>query len=766
MTYSNLKSSSLIGSLSLILALSGMVACSEKNNPAVKDANNSTFKVSEVKQNGSVLDVGEPNPQGLYYKKSYPISACFKDVAGTNSTANLKYKVVAGEAEVEKISDENGCIQWREVVEYAPQSTESYISMSRTFQAVEKHSGKVNYTIIVNPWKGSFDSNKETSADQASSESSVSYKLKDLTTASVENYKYDIYVTVSGQSGSGILSNSPLQNQTEVSKLYLKAQGIDYSSIEIDQLLNLTFPYDFDLSLSINLLKQTTNGLDWAKIKRGNFKFNLVFTENIPTGKMPEASNVLAVGEFQGSPTGEASLVQLPIILKFKKVASLSRRISVFLTITSLDSPVLFPPQSYSGRFNGVDTQSNLEIDLKKNANTKTAIQLVNEYNQVYDKSNEPIIVEAVLKDEGFSKISNSVYSDKIVRKGWFGDIIEAKDIYVDLQNNFSTFVNKVSNSQADKAALCGFVFEGKTISGKDKNMQLCTASPEKYLNAELSDFVESISEGPSEFAVRSTENLDLTATFELSENKGSESGYSLGGSVGAGANFGLDINASSTGKNEAKYVPGEKLVKPQTGKSDPTKPTIDKETVNSFGSKLGAGLNLNMGLDGKAFASTGLKVSESENNQASLSSSQSLSSLPFSLKFKVNSKKCLLITVKDEYKKIVSDAGFATSKYFCGKSEEKSVVENYYLLKHTQVKEANPVVDLFSSVTNPLSILVRGERPYGFLKTLLTSEDYKFRIFVDPVKGMRSKKILDKKENFITQEAPLMLSSTRKILL
>lgn len=769
MTYSNIKSSVMMGALSVLLVF-GVISCSESNSPQVKDANNSTFKVSEVKQNGSVVPVGDYNAQGVYYKKSFPLAACFKDVAGTNSTANLKFKVIAGEVSFEKVTDENGCIQWREVVEFSPQGSEADLFMARSFEAVEKHTGKVAVTVIVNPWKGSFDFSKEIISDESLAAGTVNYKTKDLTTASVENYKYDVYVTVGDSNRAGRLSNSPLQEQTEVSKLYMKSQGIDYSSIEIDQLMNLTFPYEFDLSLSINLLKQTTNGLDWTKIKRGNFQFNLVFAENTPNGKSPEASGILAVGEFTGSPTGEASLVTLPIVLKFKKVASLSRRIAVYMTITSLDKPALFSPQTYIGKFNGVDSSSNLEISLLRSNIEKNAIQLTSEYDIAFARNKKAIEVEEVLKAEGFSPIANTIYSDKFERKGWFGDVIESKNYYLDLKNQFSSFGANKSNSDLEKAAICGFIFEGKTLKGKDKNMSLCAKSPEKYLNAELSDFVVSVEEAPSQFTIENIENLDVTASFEIAENSGKESGYSLAGSVGAGVNFGLDLGRSKEHTNDSTYTfpAGAKLKKDKKegdAKVEPN-PKVEKQTVDKFSSKLAAGLNLNLGLDGKAFASTGVKVSESDSNQTSLSSSVSLSSLPFSLKFKVKSKKCLLLSVKDDYKKIVSDLGLATTKYYCGQVEEKEVVEKYYLLKHTQVKESSPVVDLFSQVTNPLSILVRGARPYGFLKTLLTSEDYKFRIFVDPYKGNRTKKVLDNSANFMTQEAPLMLSSTRRILL
>lgn len=738
MTYSNLKSSSLIGSLSLVLALSGLVACSEKNNPAVKNANNSTFYVDSV--SASFTTVGEANAQGVQNKKILSMEACLKDVAQTNSINNVDFKLSAGDVSANKITDRRGCVLWQELVEYDPQETEKNVFMTRSVEALKSHTGTEKIVFSVNPWKDQFSYNRQASAGATGvNVGPVSYKAKDLSLSAGINYDYDLYVKISESGANGVLS--PIKRQTEINTLRLKYKGIDYENLKVDQKLNLTFPFTYITDLSISFLRQSLGQISEEKIKMGNFMFHLVFLKEKQVVQNPQAEDVIAAVSFKGKPRGDAGMITVPITVEFNNIPALSSRMSVLLTVTSLDQPALFTEQTYEGMVNGVNANEQLEIGLIPN--DSNAHDLFEKYAALSEvKAKSVLTVDSVLVAEGFKKINNAVVS--YTKYGLFTKSSET----VDLAKTIDSLQDQHDLSKEELRALCAAFFQDSMKTENNSPYQSCLNRPSAVLAAEVRDLVSDVNPKPvGTPSFGRGEALEITSSFVLSEKNGKKSGYEYQGSVGgdfsAGLNFGKGFDLS----------PIKQTPSPTPGLPPVSSPIFDA------GAKVGGGINL--GLGGKAYFANGYEKEMGSGKSVSISSTESLISQPIAVTLAVTSQKCLLITANDKWAKTISDQGMYTARYLCSSKSQGQKVENYFLLNHSKGTKASSIADQYSPVINPLRMLVRGEKPYEFLKNILTDK-HGYKVFV----GMSADKIADEPSSFMTQEAPLMLSSSKKVLI
>lgn len=723
MTYSNLKSSTLIGSLSLILALGGLVSCSEKDAPLVKNANNSTFYVDSV--SASFTTVGEANAQGIQNKKILSMEACIKDVAQTNSVNYIDFKLTAGDVSANKGTDHRGCILWQELVEFDPQETEKNVFMTRSVQALKSHSGTEKIVFSVNPWKDQFSFNRQASVNGGVNVGPVSYKAKDLSLSAGINYDYDLYVKISESSANGVLS--PIQRQTEINTLRLKYKGIDYENLKVDQKLNLTFPFTYITDLSVSFLRQSLGQISEEKIKMGNFMFHLVFLKEMQVVQNPQPENVIAAVSFKGKPRGDAGLITVPITVEFNNIPALSSRMSVLLTVTSLDQPALFTEQAYEGMVNGVTANEQLEIGLIPNSSS--AHDLFDKYMTLTEQRTKQLLtVDSVLANEGFVAVKKPVVT--YTKTGWFSKSTET----VDLAKTIDNLQAQHELSKEELRALCAAFFQDAMKTENNSPYQSCLNKPSAVLAAEVREFVSQVSEKPvGTPSFGRGEALEITSSFVLSEKNSKRSGYEYQGSVGG--DFSAGLNA---GKSFDFPV------------STP---------IFGVDAKVGGGVNL--GIGGKAYFANGYEKETGSGKSVSISSTEVLVSQPISVTLAVTSQKCLLISANDKWAKTIKSQGMYTARYLCASKSQGERVENYFLLNHSKGTKASSVADQYSPVINPIRMLVRGEKPYEFLRGILTDK-HGYKLFV----GMSADKVADDPTSFMTQEAPLMLSSSRKVIL
>lgn len=700
-----------------------IAGCSENNRPQIKGQNDATFYVDISTVKGSLTTVGDANSQGKHDQKLLSMEACIKDNAQTNSTTNLPFEIAAGDVSTIKRTDYRGCLMWQELVEFDPQAEEKNIFMSRKITAKESHEGTTKVVFAVNPYKDIFTPNPLGNGGGSSSSEPVSYKLKDLSQTASRNFDYDIYVKVNEDVNTLL---SPIKRQTEVTQLKLDFRSIDYPNILVDQKLNISFPYIYKTSLSIDIIRQDLGTILSEKIKRGNFQFHLVFLKNMPIVKDPKAVDVLAAVQFTAKPRGDAGLIEVPITVNFNNIGAISNRLSVLLTITSLDTPALFADQSYEGVVNGIAANQNLEISLIQNSTS--ARDLMTEFDTLKNKkvSAPSLTSKSVLESEGFKEIKDSSVTVQAAN-GFFSKpqvkTVELKSL-VD---------NSRDNTQLDfleKRAVCDLFFDSSASPVMANLKSRCHLNPDSVLNAEVREFIESVDTNPTQVNFGRREILTNTASIQLSQSKTKTSGYGLDANVGGS----LDLGAS-TGLQGTIPVPKAPI-----------------------GAKLGLGLNLGVG--GKAFATQGLEKLEKGAKEVSITATETLSSDTIALTLNVVIKKCLLVAAK--IGTFESEGVKPTSRYVCSDVVDKvQRTEYFFLLNHEKVAGSSSVADVYSAVVNPLRLLVRGDRPYEFLKGILTSEKYSYKIFGT----MNADQMTDDPSNFITQEAPLMLSS-RKILL
>lgn len=711
------------GLLGLFVSAGLLISCSENNEPQVKGSNNSTFYVDAL--TAKFATVGEPNAQGKQSKKLISFEACLKDNAQTNSVSNLKFDIVAGEAAATKVSDYRGCLVWYELVDFDPDAEVKNIFMSRNVVATESHSGTEKLVFWVNPHKDTFEFNRHGSAGASIPTGPVTYMLsRDVKSSSVAGYDYDIYVKINEDVNSLL---SPIRRQAEITALRLDFRNIDYTNIEVDSKMNLTFPYTYKTSLAMDLIRQDLGNITSEKIKRGNFMFNLVFLKEMAKVDKPTASDVVAAVQWSARPRGDAGLIEVPISVKFGNIAALSSRMNVLLTITSLDTPALFADQSYDGIVNGVTANENLEISLIPNENS--ARNLLEKFEAA--KAQKPVrnlTAKQVLESEGFEAMESS--SVKFTSsKGFFSKATEST---VDLAQVIENLRDNQSLTDVEEKAVCAAFFLGR-MQGNERAYKDCLSSPNGVLNAEVREFAVSVDGKPSNISFGRTENLKISAAFELAQGSSKTSGYNLdaniGGNVDAGASTGIGA-----------VLP------------------ISKAPV-----KAEAGLGIKIGLGAKAYTAKAFEKSEKGAKQVSISSTEAVSSQPIAVTLDLTATKCLLVVANANYREGVKAEAMPKAKYLCSKAAVKGQrTEYFFLLNHQRVDGNSAVTDMHSAVVNPLRMLVRGQKPYEFLKGILTSEKFSYKLFV----GMSADQVTEDPTNFMTQEAPLMLSSTRRVVL
>ncbi|MCB0368487.1 MAG: hypothetical protein KDD45_03365 [Bdellovibrionales bacterium] len=751
MTYSNLKSSAMIRSVGILvlLGLGGLISCSENSKPQVQNENGATFYVDTVTSKSFSI-VGEPDSQGLYNTKLLSLEACLKDNAGTNSVSSQQFKLSAGDISVEKQTDLKGCIRWNEVVEFNPNAP-VVVQMNRSIQGVKDHSGADQFAFSINPNSdsGNFSFIGRTNDQISVTDSSISYKTKSITTQSLKMTP-DFYVDTTSSLTKSIVS--PIGLQTEVETLNLESVGIDYYNLQIDNQLNLSFPYRYNTRFSISLLNQQLTGLTADVIKRGYFKFNLVVLRENADLSAPEAKDVLSATEFEASPRGAAGLITKSIVLPFSNITAVSNRAYFVMTISSMDVPALFADQSFEGVVNQIDSNEDLAIKLLPSA--ASAKSLVQEFVQKRIKAT----TEEMNSEKLFAKINEvlpkelgqieAVANPEAVKYETIpfkvSDKADAQT--VDLTKTILNLKEGHTLTVTEKRAMCAAFFQGKyKTNPKDVSYyygyQTCLDNPSSWIDASVFELVQKVDSDAETFPnMLNQETLEMTAKFDFSSSQKNSNGTSVdaeaGGKLGvtAGLEVKKDLIAGGFLGKIAKYL-------------------LEKIVGLKIDSSTGANVSLNAEIGGKVFGAYATENVKNESNSATLTHTRKLVSTPFVVNMNVTEKKCAVISMVAKQRTAENIKKYP-SRYFCTESYKQSRTENYYLMDAEKVEKSNVVIDKHSGVLNSFHILVRGSDTYTSLKEKLVSKGSFYKFYV----GELNKDLLDDPSNLMTQAGPLVM--------
>ncbi len=133
----------------LLLLLLLAAACSSKVEKAT-DSANATFFVDSI-NGSSVVSKVDPN-YAIPKARLYNFKTCLKDILQAKSIIGQSFKIDGGDTQKIISSDEQGCLNWSETIEYNFLSQSSFIKMRRKISANGIHKGSSEIELILNPW--------------------------------------------------------------------------------------------------------------------------------------------------------------------------------------------------------------------------------------------------------------------------------------------------------------------------------------------------------------------------------------------------------------------------------------------------------------------------------------------------------------------------------------------------------------------------------------------------------------------------------------
>lgn len=149
-------SKSFYSRVAVLVLIAFLNACSHKVDKA--DAGKvATFYVDEVTGSSEISKVDPV--YALPKERLYNIKACVKDIMQSKAIQGQSFKIEGGESEKVAESDEQGCLNWTESVEYNFLAQSSYIKITRTIVANGLHKGATDVQFAINPWAHGEDSN-------------------------------------------------------------------------------------------------------------------------------------------------------------------------------------------------------------------------------------------------------------------------------------------------------------------------------------------------------------------------------------------------------------------------------------------------------------------------------------------------------------------------------------------------------------------------------------------------------------------------------
>lgn len=150
----------------LILIISLLGACSASKVEKATGSSVATFFVDQVEGTSQITKID--STYAIPKTRLYNFKACIKDIMQSRPILGQSFKVQGGESEKMANTDEQGCLNWSESIDYNFLAQANYIQSSRTIVANGIHKGSANIQIAINPWShgedtsGVIDPNKKT----------------------------------------------------------------------------------------------------------------------------------------------------------------------------------------------------------------------------------------------------------------------------------------------------------------------------------------------------------------------------------------------------------------------------------------------------------------------------------------------------------------------------------------------------------------------------------------------------------------------------
>jgi len=142
-------SKSVYSQLVLLFLAAFLNACSNKVDNA--DAGKlATFYVDNIDGSSEVSKVDAV--YSLPKERLYNFKACVKDIMQSKAIQGQSFKISGGDEEKNVESDEQGCLNWNESVEFNFLAQSNYIKITRTIIANGLHKGVADVQFAINPW--------------------------------------------------------------------------------------------------------------------------------------------------------------------------------------------------------------------------------------------------------------------------------------------------------------------------------------------------------------------------------------------------------------------------------------------------------------------------------------------------------------------------------------------------------------------------------------------------------------------------------------
>ncbi len=140
---------SVYSQLFFLLIAAFLNACSNKveNADAGKIA---TFYVDSIEGSSEISKVDAV--YSLPKERIYNFKACLKDIMQSKAILGQSFKISGGDEEQIVESDEQGCLNWNESVEFNFLAQSNYIKITRTIAANGLHKGAADVQFAINPW--------------------------------------------------------------------------------------------------------------------------------------------------------------------------------------------------------------------------------------------------------------------------------------------------------------------------------------------------------------------------------------------------------------------------------------------------------------------------------------------------------------------------------------------------------------------------------------------------------------------------------------
>lgn len=746
----------------LFTALSFLVACGDNDTKKPSAGGGASFIIDPketVEADFAPVDTSSDN--GYNYRKILSLKICLKDIAETKTIAKTDFKVIAGDLSSVKTTDSYGCFIWKELIEFDPVDNDKTVFMSRKIEAIGKHTGAVDFEYSVNPSqpKGKvviYPGQNENA--EYSKSNSVLYRPQGVVKSSNKNYFYDVLVNIAGSGEAKIGTQSAgtgesggsvnpgiYNRRTAVSDLVLNYKQIDYANIGVDRNLNLTLPYNYYTELSVSLIKQNSSQVAEEKLRKGNFLFHLIFSKTTSSGRLPRAEEIYSVVRFVGQPRGDSGLIRQEIVLNFENIPALSNRMSVFLTITSQDTPSLFADQTFEGVVDGIAANKKLTITM--NPSEISARNIFADYTvHKANKQKVELDVAESLKAEGVWPITSSRVSFSRTNK---------ESATVDLEKLVRDLNDGQTLSAVELESFCKVVFHDHASSSETINSvyHKCLKSPKDVLVAEIREYVSSLKSILGTPRFNTLEKFTLTSKVNVDHANESSVGYNWGAKVSGQAEAGVEFgNDKKDGKLSEFFK--WKILKPVLGTFGYPLAWLMANTAKGFKYNL----NGKVMLAGEYAKESSSKSTQREESNLEGLTTETLFAQQITVDMDVEVKKCLLLSVNSGTEEKLAKTSFSAQRFFCVEGVREKRSESYYLVQQIKNTESNTLIDPNSAESNPLKMMIRGSGLYSSFMSLVKNKTV---IGWLPA-GTNSEQM----SSLLTEEAPLLLSSGHKVII